>query len=281
MQIKHHIQVVVVLYRCNITQSKSLTSLLNAKREINDLFDFDILVYNNYTPSPITPNPQFEIYNATSNEMLAGAYNYALNQANKKNIDWLLLLDQDSCLTTKYFKELYHAISNAQKDDYVACIVPRIFNGNHQLSPVKYNPILGPKWFLSGIKPGTSNKCHFAFNSATLIKTKAINKIGQFPNEYPLDDLDICYFYRLFKLGYKSIILNSKIEHQLSVLNYAQNMTPSRYNSILFYDKQMAKEIGIIAQFALFIRVLLRSIKQLFTKEKHKYIYQTIKSLFK
>ena len=75
MQIKHHIQIVVVLYKCNTSESKSLTSLLSIKREVNDLFNLDILVYNNSQQVTIQPHSDYQAYNSPANDMLAGAYN--------------------------------------------------------------------------------------------------------------------------------------------------------------------------------------------------------------
>ncbi len=277
MPIKHHIQVVVVLYKCSVSQSKSLTSILKLKSEINDLFDFDVLVYNNSSQNPIPPHSDYQIYNSPNNSMLAGAYNYALDLATSKEIKWLLLLDQDTTLNQQYFDELHTALTQATND--TACIAPIITYGNKQLSPVKYIATFGPKWFLRPTPSGLNKSCLFAFNSGTLIKTSAISEIGGFPAEFPLDDLDICYFYRLYKKGYSTYVMPVEVEHQLSVLNYAKNMTPERYQSILDYDKLMAKEIGIVAQIALSVRVFVRGIMQIFVKQKRKYAIQTLKSL--
>ena len=278
MPIKHHIQAIVVLYNCSVSQSKSLTSLLKLKREINDLFDLDILIYNNSPQNPISPNPDYQIYNSAYNSMLAEAYNYALKSAINKQIKWLLLLDQDTTLNIQYFNELQKSLSLINNN--TACIAPIITHNNKQISPVQYSPLFGPKWFLKPTPIGLNNNCLFAFNSGTLINTSAISSIGNFPTKFPLDDLDICYFYRLYKNNYTTYVMPIVIEHQLSVLDYAKNMTPKRYQSILHYDKLMAKEIGISAQIALFIRVFLRAILQIFSKHKRKYTKQTLKSLF-
>ena len=277
MPIKYHIQVVVVLYKCSASQSKSLTSILELKPKINDLFNLDILVYNNSPQISIPPHPDYTVYNSPLNSMLAGAYNYALKSAINKQIKWLLLLDQDTTLNLQYFNELHKSLSITS--DNTACITPIINHTNKQISPVQYFPLFGPKWFLKPAPIGLNSKCLFAFNSGTLINTSAISSIGNFPTEFPLDDLDICYFYRLYKKNYTSYVMPISIEHQLSVLDYAKNMTPQRYQSILHYDKLMAKEIGITAQIALFIRVFIRAIVQIFLKHKRKYVKQTLKSL--
>ena len=277
MPIKHHIQVVVVLYKCSVSESKSLTSILNLKSEINDLFDFDVLIYNNSSQNTIPPHSDCQVYNSPNNSMLAGAYNYALKLASDKQLKWLLLLDQDTTLNRQYFDELHTALMQATNN--VACIAPTITHNNKQISPVEYIAPFGPKWFLKPTPMGLNNSCLFAFNSGSLINTSAISAIGGFPTEFPLDDLDICYFYRLYKKGYSTYVMPVEIEHQLSVLDYAKNMTAERYQSILDYDKLMAKEIGILAQMALSARVFVRGIVQIFLKHKRKYAKQTLKSL--
>jgi GT2 family glycosyltransferase len=277
MPIKHHIQVVVVLYKCSVSQSKSLTSIIKLKPKINDLFNLDILVYNNSPQTPISSHPDFQVYNSPTNSMLAGAYNYALQLATNKQIKWLLLLDQDTTLNYQYFYNLHNSLSNTNNN--TACITPIITHNNKQISPVQYIPFFGPKWFLKPSPIGINNSCLFAFNSGSLINTSAISAIGNFPTEFPLDDLDICYFYRLYRKNFSTYVMPITIEHQLSVLDYAKNMTPERYQSILHYDKLMAKEIGISAQIALSIRVFIRAILQIFSKHKRKYTKQTLKSL--
>ena len=278
MPIKHHIQVVVVLYKCSVSQSKSLTSIIKLKPKINDLFNLDILVYNNSPQTPISSHPDFQVYNSPTNSMLAGAYNYALQLATDKQIKWLLLLDQDTTLNYQYFYNLHNSLSNTNNNN-TACITPIITHNNKQISPVQYIPFFGPKWFLKPSPIGINNSCLFAFNSGSLINTSAISTIGNFPTEFPLDDLDICYFYRLYRKNFSTYVMPITIEHQLSVLDYAKNMTPERYQSILHYDKLMAKEIGISAQIALSIRVFIRAILQIFSKHKRKYTKQTLKSL--
>ena len=278
VQIKHHLQVVIVLYKCNITKSESLKSISKIKNDLTKLFDLDILIYNNDSQTQIPQQPNYQIYNSPYNTMLSGAYNYALKLAIDKQIQWLLLLDQDTTLTFQYFKELHNALTNISEN--TACITPIIIANNKQISPLKYNPTIGPKWFLQPVSSGTHNTCLYAFNSATLINTSAISSIGGFPNEFPLDDLDICYFYRLYQKGYNTHVLPAKIEHQLSILNY-NNMSTQRYQSILDYDKLMAKEIGKTAQIALTLRVIIRAVMQLFSPIKRKYTLQTIKSIVK
>ena len=277
MPIKYHIQVVVVLYKCCVSQSKSLTSIIKLKPKINDLFNLDILVYNNSPQTPISSHPDFQVYNSPTNSMLAGAYNYALQLATDKQIKWLLLLDQDTTLNYQYFYNLHNSLSNTSSN--TACITPIITYNNKQISPVQYIPFFGPKWFLKPSPAGINNSCLFAFNSGSLINTSAISAIGNFPTEFPLDDLDICYFYRFYLKNLSTYVMPITIEHQLSVLDYAKNMTPERYQSILHYDKLMAKEIGISAQIALSIRVFIRAILQIFSKHKRKYAKQTLKSL--
>ncbi len=279
MPIKHRIQIVVVLYKCNIIQSESLQSIEKIKNDLTELFDLDILIYNNDSQKPIPPHHNYQIFNSSTNSMLVGAYNYALNIAINKQIQWLLLLDQDTTLNLQYFKELHKALINISKK--TACITPIMYNKNKHLSPIEYNPIFGPQWFQKPLKSGLYNSCLFAFNSASLINTSAISAIGGFPNEFPLDDLDICYFYRLYKKGYYTHVLPVTIEHQLSILDYAKNMTPQRYQSILYYDKLMSKEIGKTAQISLIIRMMMRVILQLFSSTKRKYVLQTLKSIVK
>jgi GT2 family glycosyltransferase len=70
-----------------------------------------------------------------------------------------------------------------------------------------------------------------AFNSAACISTQAIGAIGGFPEEYWLDYLDHIVFYRLQTAGGHVYVLNSQLQHHLSLQNMEVSM--QRYSNVL------------------------------------------------
>lgn len=275
------VQIIIVLYKTLLENSRTYQSFEKNKKEIS--FPYSLLIYNNSPEFPVPYSSAYEVRNASQNDMLSIAYNYALGKANAKKMDWLLLLDQDTLLTADYFKGVARTLSSDMAvDDNVACIIPQIYSLNGiQISPWAYNPFWGAYGLVKRAKIGVSAKPIAAFNSGALVRVESINKIGGFPENYPLDNLDTCYLYRLWKNGMMVYVFKSSVVQELSQLNYADNMTPWRYQMILESTKRIAKEQGWIPQVVLFARLCVRSLKQLFDSEKRKYVLLTLRGLIR
>lgn len=276
---KPDIQIVVVLYKCGLTESSAAQSILQLHPLLCQYFAPHIVVYNNSPEVEIPGSPLYDVKVSDNSMALVGAYNYALQTARDKNYGWMVCFDQDTTITAEYVVELYNAMTEAEGRADIGAIVPKLWS-TKQLSPVSYNPIIGPKWMLRSVESGVTAACVYAFNSATAVRVEALVKIGGFPAEYKLDDLDICYFYRLYRSGYKTLVMNTVLSHSLSTLDY-NTLSEQRYENIMISDRRMAKEIGFAAEVALCVRVLFRIVKQLFVKNKRRFLVQTITLSFK
>ena len=272
------ILITLVLYKTKLEESISFKTFNANKNALH--IDFELLIFNNSKEITIEENPsEYIIINSTENKQLSGAYNFAYKTAIEKNINWILLLDQDTELTSVFFEEINHFFIQKQKD-YTAA-VPMLEEKQKQLSPMKYHPVLGAFAFLKPIST-TKEKanCLVAFNSGTLIKVDFLKKSNGFSKKYPLDYLDYWLFYHIYKNNEKVYILNAKLQQNLSVLDYKNRMNENRYNKILEAENTFAKEIGIVSLVIYKCRIVSRFFIQLFNNEKKKYVKHTFLSLF-
>lgn len=228
------VQAVVVLYKTTMQESATLHSLdtiFAAQPELAERVD--LLVYDN-SPEPHPPaNEQTGaahlIYrHDSSNRGLAGAYNVALDLARQKQLQWLLLLDQDTTLTSEYLHSLFERIV-AEPPSEACAIVPR---------QVRDGVLLSPRLIRRGrelpVPDGLATEPLTVFNSAACVRVSSLLAIGGFPREFPLDYLDHVVFHRLqAKAGGRLWVMPIRIEHQLSIKNLAEEMSLERYRRLL------------------------------------------------
>jgi len=269
------LQIIIVLYKARLEDCESYRTLM---RNVGRLcVSWHLMLYNNSADIQI-PQGDYKLIVPAENRMLAGAYNEALNESRLNNCEWLLLLDQDTQITESYIDSLNHFFMSGAM---VAVAFPILENNGLHLSPHTYCLPLGPWFFMKKLNNhGVVEGCVSAFNSASLFSVSEIEKIGGFPNEFPLDMLDTCVFYRLSKKKKSFFVLNSVLQHDLSVLDYASKMNKNRYLSLVRAEKRMAVQMGIVACVALKIRLFLRFVKQLLVPSKRPYSLCTLKAFF-
>lgn len=249
------LQIVIVLYQCDLEKCSSYQSLLKHKKALD--LHYSVLIYNNDNSMVIEHVAGVQIVNANQNNMLSGAYNYAYQKAKTENIKWLLLLDSDSLLTEEYLSVLSSFVKNDINIQYGAA-VPILHKNDIQLSPIVYNKKRGPFLFYKMYNPNIKtikSQCISAFNSCSLLNMTAIERIGGFNNDYPLDMLDHYYYKELCKYNLPIFVFATKVEHDLS-LNKKDNemMSTNRYDNYLAAQKKLANSIGTTARFCLFGR---------------------------
>jgi len=269
----HSIQIVLVLYKQKLENSLSYKTLC---KHISILScNYELLIYNNSSEICVEENSSYIMVNSKQNVMLAGAYNYALQRAIENNHKWLLLLDQDTYLSREYFEQ----INKALLYENVVAIIPKLFSKQIQLSPKSYYPLFGPWIKMININKNgiIKNKTIQAFNTAALFSVDALSKTGGFPVDFPLDGLDTYVFYMLGKSKEQFYLMNVDLQHDLSVLDYRNNMTIQRYISIIDSEYRFSKLLGIVSIMLFKFRLILRLLAQLIIKEKRLYISLTIK----
>ena len=251
------VEIVLVLYGVLPEESKAFVSLL---RHIGRLrVDYELIVYNNDTSISVPGGDGYIAVNAEKNDMLARAYNFALQKAQAGGRQWLLLLDHDTEPTAEYFEALNRFLKQTTPSPDVVAAVPLLKYGNRIISPEKINPVM---WETTPITvAGTYSGNIVAFNSLSLLSTDFVMSIGGFSELYPLDMLDH-WLYRQIAKHKKSVeVLDTHISHSLSLLD--NSMSYNRLADFLAAEQRfVSTELTMTHYISYKIRLAIRLIKQ-------------------
>ena len=226
---KNALEIILVLYKQNLQNSITFSSVEKYIKHIS--VEYELIIYNNDLTQKIPLSNKYVVINAKQNDMLAKAYNLALDKAYENCYKWILLLDQDTILNESYFIKLNQFLVSSESSIFNVA-VPSIYKGKKHLSPIIYNRFWGP--FVS-YKPCNSilqiNEHHYfaAFNSCSLLNTETLKKIDGFSLKYPLDMLDFYYFYCISKNMESIYLLDVEVEQNLSLLDSQNSMPFFRY----------------------------------------------------
>lgn len=272
------VEIVLVLYKKMPQESKAFCDLLRHKSALENI-GYNILLYNNSPELSIPENKEAKVINAQTNRMLAAAYNYALYDAKRQGIRWLLLLDQDTELTGEYFEEVAKFVT---KGSGSVVAVPIVKQQGIHLSPIVYNTHTGP--FLHFRKLTDDNvlsdkQCIVGFNSGVVLNVDFMVSIGGFSQHFPMDMLDYWYFLQIYRHHRKVKILPAVIEQRLSLMNIAEEMNTERYDGYIASLKLFAAQLGWRACLCLKVKLIKDIVFQALDKRKRKFIPSTIKAL--
>nr|WP_295972277.1 glycosyltransferase [uncultured Bacillus sp.] len=204
---------------------------------------------------------------------IAEAYNFALSAAVENGSKWLLLLDHDTELTDAYIDHVLHL---PEIPDDVAAVVPKINCENTMISPV-YSHTLRP---LTEMRPrlGLQEKPVMAINSGSLIKVSFLNELGSFNTEFSLDYLDHWLFFEIYRKGFKVLLLDITLEHELSVMDY-ERVSLDRYKNILDSEINFYKNYKKDLFSSYRTQLAKRFLKQILTVSNKKIAMHTLKKL--
>ena len=274
------IYIVIVLYKTNLEDSKTIATLKNIPDENINLMVFDNSPEKQYNLSYFKYD-KFDIhyFNDCSNPGLSRAYNLALNNARDENYKWLLLLDQDTTITPEYIKEIM-SIKTDEISENVVSIMPHVISSlnGKLIAPVKMSkggicrPVL--------LESGVSQKGISGINSGTLLSVSFMSAINGFSSSYSLDMLDHWYFREIKRNGKGIYLLYSNIKQELSIYgNFEENLSISRYSQLLNAENHFLKEEGTISLILFKARLFYRFFKQLSYKD-NKYSRITLNTIF-
>ena len=225
---------VVVLYRQLPSASTTVATLARALEE-TALVDCAVLVYDNSPGSEEAPNQMpagFRYQAAAANRGMLGAYEAALAAAQAEGYDWLLTLDQDTALPADFFAAVQPGLGAAEADPLIGAIVPHLAEGEQRLSPAYVG--MGRAKPLPAAFSGVPARESRAFNSAALLRVKAIEAIGGFDPCFWLDHLDSWLHHQLFVHGWRMYVLGTLVlEHHFSLLNYRERVSIEHFRNFL------------------------------------------------
>lgn len=257
---------VIVLYRCRAQDSVAYQTLLAAQLAAANLLQLHIVLYDN------TPGAQdagelqadVEYVAADANRGLATGYNLALQRAVANGSRWLLTLDQDTSLPENFLQTMGPLAVEVDADDVIAAIVPQIVGSGRILSPYWFRAGAVAVWFAAGFH-GVPGQKTFAFNSAALLRTAALQQAGGYDPWFWLDDSDHFMFQRLHRLGKRVLVAGEvRVEHDFSMMDLRNRVSVARYRNVLlaetaFWDLEM----NWLAGMARLARLVVRLVKHL------------------
>jgi len=226
---------VVVLYQMLPSESQAFRTL---QASVNGLNQNDVrvklLLYDN-TPGgqdPGTLPNNTEYWAAKNNRGISSAYNYALEMADAQGYDWLLTMDQDTRVPEQFLDRLSKTAQIVACCPNVAAIVPEVSDHGVFISPNIVSlgrSIRLPKNYI-GIPKGELS----AINSATTWRVRTWREIGGFNPLFWLDSLDHWAFHAIYHAGNRIYVAGDlHVEHELSLLDPNNHMTPIRYENYL------------------------------------------------
>lgn len=260
----------LVVYKEEPEKTSTFQTLINS---LSDLAanNYEILIYDNSPESHRVANPEVHYFHNPRNPGIAQAYNYALDYAQKNDFSWLLLLDQDSQLTSAFLKNVF-----AQAENQFIAILPTVIAPTQQISPI-YSSYISP---LKHALPasGTYTDGIMGISSGVLISVAFLAKIGGFNQAFPLDYLDHWLFHEISKNKGPILVLPEKIVHDLSVLSM-NDVSETRYKSIADAEYRYYKNYKKKLFFLYKLHLLPRFFKQLLLVKNKKIALYTLKKI--
>jgi GT2 family glycosyltransferase len=262
------ILIVVVRYKTPLQESATIASLSQAFRDYPDLLEaYRVLVWDNgpeFVANTDLPFP-YDYECTEENVGVSGAYNRAMERAEAQGDRWMLLLDQDTSLSSETLFTMHgHSLALLAREDIVA-IAPTVLVGNIIISPKQRLYLRFKKY--RGLECGVASGEAVAINSGCMVRVEGLRRIGGFSSRFWLDYSDIYVFHLFFKQGFKVWrATDATIEHKLSILDYDNLMTPSRYKNFstaetAFNDLYRGRLENALQTLRLFVRAIKQRFK--------------------
>lgn len=253
--------IVLVLYRIDLMNSPSFTSISACKKEEQLM---DMMVYDN-SPSENLETKHFErngfriqYINDPSNPGVSKAYNTGISIAQETNKKWILFLDQDTTLDETLLNRFLKQV-NANKD--ISIFATTLFGSNQKLiSPSGY-------FFKRGfaLSKAPIGKCKLnrtrPINSSVLISTKVFEQVGLYNAAIRLDFSDHEFFDRANQRYEYMYVLPSKSFHSLSSSDDT-NLEGIKIRFGIFCEgAHIAAKKSLVSGFQYFVVCGLRALK--------------------
>lgn len=254
---------VIVLYKTAPVESAAFQTLSSAIACLKEQRPgIHILLYDNAPDIQDMLPPGVLYKGASRNDGLAGAYNFALGQAQQDGCDWMLTLDQDTRLPADFLLRLQPIVARLHAVESVAAIVPHLEQAGRQLSPVRIRP-----WgvqYLSRDNSGFVRGEIHALNSASLFRVSALKQIGGFDPCFWLDYQDAYVFRKLHQCGRRIYVTEDiRVEHDLSLLSKSGGMGAGRFRNFLQAESAFSDLYrGRISRAFLTLRLMARLLLQ-------------------
>ncbi len=259
---------VVVRYNMAFADSKTIKGLCAALSSNPDLANgYSVMIWDNSPEQLIGPELpiQFSYRHSERNLGVSGAYNGAMKYALDQGNTWMLLLDQDSTVTTGFLQTMLQHARELKTSIEVAAIAPNVKVGTLTVSPKKQ--LFGRNRSYPIKECGIASGEAIAINSGCIIRTSSLQEIGGFSIGFWLDYSDLYVFHQLYLHGKKVWrAADAELEHDMSIMDYDRLMTPSRYRNFsyaesAFQDLYKTRAENLLQTLRLFARAIKQRLK--------------------
>lgn len=254
--------IVVVTYRrawIDVNAIASLRRLCDASAGLR-IASRQVLIYENGDAPSLGSDAAAAGFQYVANRTNGGtrpAYVACRANASRLGLDWMVLLDHDTVTTPQYFAALAGAIvDESPPSSRVGAIVPQVFDGQVLISPssLHYAGRLVPQRSLA-----TTDRNSSAIASGSAFRCTAFDRLAPLPEHYWLDGLDHWMFWKLQRTGFSVRILDSRLEHSLSVRTL-HAVTVQRYKDIVASEVHLSIDTMHWTERLVFrLRLLLRA----------------------
>jgi rhamnosyltransferase len=212
---------------------------------------------------------------------IGGAINHAIHRAREEGYDFLLVLDQDSVISSGMLDTLRRASNRLSGGAQVAAVGPQFFDPRtDQLAPfIRVGFPMSRKLFGG---PGETVECDFLISSGSLISVDAIDQVGEMDESLFIDNVDLEWSFRARYRGYKLFgVCDARMAHQIGehvdvpILGKQTVHSPTRLyyimrNRVLLYRRGETPRVWIAQDIP---RVILKFLKMgLFVRPRGSYV---------
>lgn len=234
-----------------------VTSVDHRSAQHNHGFCLDsVVIYDNSSharalPAELLPGCLY-VHDA-GNGGTAAAYEHAINLALTRDIDWLLLLDQDTLLPYNFFDAASAALVKGTRQP--SALVPWVFQGDHVVSPARVTEAgsFDPLCYDALLREGSNLT---AIASGCLIYVPHLLQIA-IPRALWLDYVDHWIFAELRKKHSLILVFDCSLQHNLSISSL-KSLTLNRLTSILNGEATLLPTLGAKARLVFPFRLVAR-----------------------
>jgi len=196
---------------CAVIVSFNSDKIFRCYQSVKEQVDFIVIVDNATSDTAIIAklkeladtDGKLKLILSAENFGIAWALNRGVEYAKEKKCDWVLTLDQDSELPDDAVKNMmsdYERLSDKEKVGVLGCkYIERQFNnGNYKLQITNYESTTMDKQQL------LFKENNLMVTSGNFVKMAAFEKAGVFEERFFIDYVDIEFYYRVLKAGFKN-----------------------------------------------------------------------------
>ena len=209
------IQICLVLYNCSLAESRAVQSLVSLNKKIQQ-FSVNIYLNGNCKVNCEYSQENFCIIdNNKQNLYLLPNYYKCIDEAYKSRKKWIAFFDQDTEISLDYINTLLKSIKTFESS---IAFYPFLKSADSIISPIKLK--YGIALFPNALDAGEQNSIDLvALNSGSVYNIDFIKSLGIIDENFKLDYLDIYISYRVFRSKKSFVVMDTVLEHDLSILN--------------------------------------------------------------